>query len=439
MRVLLCGPAGVRKEDVSSALIHHADAHHSSTVGKHPWIRRYSLESEIKVITGGTLQSFLDNHDSSQQRRTWSKAFMRLFERLNSDNPFNALIEMHLVFHREGHLFSCADWDMIAKLHPSVIVTLIDDVYDCDYRLRSQGQSAFPGRKYPTWHELLLWRSAEIQNADQVARNLFLNPEALQILSNKGLKKSLRTQVRPPLVNILCGVKHPVQTLYRLLFSRFTLPVYASFPITRPRGSDVGRQEVDNFRQKLHSQFATLDPLALDERRAVIEMRSGQQIQVRPTQRWPMGLESMVEGCPEVDADEIAKNVEDNLNIIDRHIRYRDYALINAIIECRGALVAYRPFWGSDKIAGGVNQELTYAAAHAVRLFSVDDPGLDRGETQEQRNAPGPLDMEAIWTSEQTTDNLISKHITEHANLREEALRAEGCSETWECPEGWEP
>ena len=165
---------------------------------------------------------------------------------------------MHLVFHREGHLF-CADWDMIAKLHPSVIVTLIDDVATVTTAYEVRG-SRHSGEKHST-HERhcsgVPRRSRTLTRF--VQGTCSWNPEALQILPT-AFEASFANTSAAATVNILLWSEAPKHKpcIGCVLVSRFlhVLPHYTASRFRRRT-----QQEVDNFRQKLHSQFATLDPL----------------------------------------------------------------------------------------------------------------------------------------------------------------------------------
>lgn len=433
MIVLLCGTTGLCKSQVARQLIATAESelgpHLRQELGSRSWVKHYCVEDEIRSLGDSDLQPFLDSHHADTQREAWREAMDRLIDKIEKEKPKHAIVSLHLVFHRDGYLFSVVDWDFLARLRPSVVVTLIDDVYDCEGRLR---RTAFPPGRLPSWQELLLWRSAEINAADQISRNLYLDPTYYGLNKVNRLPKSIRSIVKRRIPHFLVAVKHPVQTLYRLLFRRSILPVYASFPITRTRKGDDSRKEIDSFRRTLHENFATLDPLAIDERRVSIERQQGLDITIRPFQRWPMQVEPMVPGCDNLDESKTVSGITETFHILDEHIRFRDYALVDGVRQARGAVVAYRPFWGKDSIAGGVDKEITYAIARLVKVFAVDNPLQDKERQALARSYPGPLDMEKVYTHAPSIEKLINEFILPHADERRVRLKNETEDETWE-------
>ena len=310
MRVLLSGTTGIEKGKVSEQLTDMARnrllPQMKTTLGSREWVKAYCLETEMKNELGGGLQPFLDNNDDHAQQNLWNRSFERLHDKLTEDNPHHALISMHLVYHRNGHFFSFCKYGNLARLRISVVVTLIDDVYDQDHRLRAS-DAEFPKQDFPDWPELLLWRSCEIDRAKHITENLYFNAKEHGGRKPPVVPRALRHRVGPTLPHFIISVKHPPETLYNMLFARRRLPVYCSFPISRTRFHRDSRDEIDSFRGSLHSNFSVLDPLGLDERRIISEIDAGLPIRIRPTQRWPMGLDSMVEGCADLDEKNVAK------------------------------------------------------------------------------------------------------------------------------------
>lgn len=287
------------------------------------------------------------------------------------------------------------------EMKPKLVVTLIDDVYDCLVRLRRQGQIFAPTtreRDHPVaslaWLllKILSWREFEVRFSQQIARAI----EAK---------------------HFLFPVKHPARTFEKLLDYPGQRCVYLSHPISVPRraglssDSEDGSQLVQYIEATANvlrndDEYVLFEPTAIDELRfAGTSAEPGTM-----TARWhltgqsnvpPMkliwdGLESQEEraqaeqpflrlvhtdsvaGEPlhDTDASGALRVLQDEIR---KQINWRDRQLVE---QCDTS-VNIRPFANPEgRVSGGVAEELKLHAA----LMAYEAGDRSQGDTPARRS-----------------------------------------------------
>src|SRR3989442_11048073 len=118
---------------------------------------------------------------------------------------------------------------------------------------------------------------------DLIARGLYVDPDTLK--EGVEIPKELQNRVAKPVPHFVVAVKHSRRMLYRLLFRRDILRIYASFPISDTRDKSKRVAEVNKFRTELESRYTVFDPCTIDELRG--STKKGAKKALKP--RWPLG------------------------------------------------------------------------------------------------------------------------------------------------------
>jgi adenylate kinase len=355
------------------------------------FVQVLSVEEEIKS-TLGDLRPFLNQILPHERNRRWREAMETIFARVSDSE--HTLLCLHNVFYRRSNFFTCTDWELLRRYRPTVMVTLINDLYDV-WETINDRERKLATNSYFHLPEILAWRSAEISATESLAENLYVRPHVYGLGPDRfsSVRKdypALSTAFGHAVPHFLFAAKHPLETLYQLLFRRDFLLVYASFPITKTRNDSQGRTEIDGYRQRLfESGFLTvLDPLTIDELRFIDSWQPGKPA-LRP--RWPLTLgPPMLEEIP-LTTDPFTGYNELQFNSlkssVERHVEVRDYKMVSQTM----CLAAYRPFYGgvlgsnvppSDKPSGGVDKELMYAVAESKLIYAFHPPQDRRDEAQ---------------------------------------------------------
>ena len=436
MRVVLTGITGLEKECIARALAEEAARQRGLPTDLNDrHTRRYiqvlSVEEEIKN-TIGDLRPFLDQIVARERLRRWREAMERILRRVAESE--HTVLCFHNVFYRRSNFFSCVDWDLLANYKPTVFVTLINDVYDVWQTINSR-EEKLKTNSYLHLPEILAWRSAEISATQNLAENLYVKAHRHGITPNQLQKlppelASMSGIFGESIPHFVFAVKHPLGTLFQLLFRRDFLPCYASFPITKTRGDERGRAEIDQYRDVLRkSGFLTiLDPLTIDEFRFVKLDKWVPGMSVL-RDRWPMTV-----GLPMVNETPLTNNpfsgyekvqLESFMTSVIRHLEARDYQLVSQAT----ALVAYRPFYGgptgthsppSEKPSGGVDKELMYALNESKLIYAVH-PDEDRTPDSQVFSsidfAVAHRSIEELLKELETAQRRWAERLSEHGEL----------------------
>lgn len=328
--------------------------------GVSPDDRWRAFSFEPYLMPGTTLDVFLRS-DRGERSMLWREACHRLAEEINNEGETDTIgVFLHGYYWHEGELFQHIDLSALRSLKPTLVVTLIDDVFDVHTRILNREKAHGRDASKISLPQLLTWRSVEISIGDIIAQNLF------------------EDRVLP---HIVLSVKHSALTLYRLLFERSSTPVYASFPISRAREPRAGISpqdrrtfvnEVDNFRHALiDAGYPLLDPLTIDEIRFPLGADD--------YPRWELDNDPSSSYAPMVPAEpELHKRTLKEIG--DPAIRAvfttetmeqvtpRDLRMIDA----SWAVAAYRPQAFDGTHSGGTFEELRYACDHGRAALAIN-------------------------------------------------------------------
>ena len=274
-------------------------------------------------------------------------------ERDPSEHTF---VTVHATYFRRTRFFSVASLNLLHEFNPDIIITLIDDAYECWHRIQERERLQPRGTNLRL-RDIFLWRTVEIMTGDLLSHGLGVQ-------------------------NYVVAVKHPAKMVRRLILEPGIKRIYSSFPISSTRDHVDRRKNVDDFRKSLHERFTVFDPLTIDERvlvTALDGMKEGEDnVNIALELRWPPwfneGLEALATPYDSnyplsIPVDQMIESVTD----IDRQIEARDYRLIDSVV----AVAAYRPSFNKHH-SRGVSSELLYAAQTVgISVHLTWDENLD--------------------------------------------------------------
>lgn len=167
--------------------------------------------------------------------------------------------------------------------------------------------------------------------------------------------------------NYMLAVKHPVSTLYKMVFQPSVPFLYTSYPISSTRNDPKLTRQVNDFRNYLHSKYVAFDPLTIDEKilqfiipskRKKAALRNG-VTKLEKSRRWrfPAGFSMIDEEKLRFPIELKTSELEEVKTDVNENVKYRDFRLISDA----DMLVAYRPFLGKATHTG-VKSELDYAS-----------------------------------------------------------------------------
>jgi hypothetical protein len=266
------------------------------------------------------------------------------------------------------------------------LVTLIDDVYDTRTRLRHDGR-------------LLLdefGAASESECIQQAIRQLLqvLHWRMQEIFSSEYLANSVTGGK-----HFLFPIKHPCQTLFKLLYELHTPRVYLSHPISEPRRLLVRpqqqrkqegahcMQEIQQLSSFLRQSFTLFEPTAIDELRFVRTLLDGREIVVPIlSERWALPEDEgrLLWIRPEQYGDKLAfdcdlsltlrqftqkpKNkqakqtlqaVAESTRIFSEQLEAQVNARDHKLVEQSDGLAVFRPFYRGNR-STGVEEEIKH-------------------------------------------------------------------------------
>jgi hypothetical protein len=382
-RVLAFGITGIDKSGALRRLAEYCDKQGNP-------LRVIHFESEFLFSDGhgaGTIPrvSFLAA-SPQRQREEWERAWERLVAAISSATD-DIVISMHGCYIR-GHYGTrlILDPNKVAAIKPSLIITLIADVYDMWWRTESRaGGVDWKGR--PSLEQLILGRRFEVAIGDQI---------------------SLSATCR----HLVVAVSHPCDTLSRCIFRRGVKVAYLSFPISEPRrmeleGDMSGIDDVSAFirhahkRQKQSDSIACICPLAIDElplNGALERVSDGDVMSFdRDAKRWSLDdlwpASERLGEPPTPYGTFPVEQVRDAAGNIRSDVKWRDYRLA----EQANCLAVFCPIMkkGSRKLARGVLREIAFATKSDIPVFVYQDPSRDEaGECAKHFNTGSGGTME---------------------------------------------
>jgi hypothetical protein len=399
---VVTGMPGTRIRRSLAKFANFADANHGRSV------KVFSLEAilqekaqplvtqhfPVRAVT--VVQTFL--LPRPELRRIWLEAWNQVLTEVDEAlKESDVLLTFHLAYFHQltREYFVAADMSSLLSAFPgrcARIVTLIDDIYDCHQALMAGGSASgmmdAPGSMERTILDLMQvldWRSIEVMLSESLAASLRIS-------------------------HFIFAVKHPMQTLYDLLFSEKKV-VYFSHPISEPRRSHTTGHEqeaaafVEQMAQivaRLQARSTVVEPTTIDELRF-----SGEGGNL--SARWPFHADAREllyepsEPCPPsarpyifpagwspdsraaIAADGLVQSLRD---AIQEQIDARDHGLVeqSSIIAC------YRPIYEGNA-SRGVKEELQhYGRLVALNLRTAEasivfSPSEDRARYPRRRLA----------------------------------------------------
>lgn len=364
------------------------------TAENHERVEVVSLEEELQkgaaptvqtafpfIKHPGVLETFLLPRETL--RELWLETFDKVWDQTNSAlNKSHVILTLHLSYFHHGtnEYLLPADLRLLCDrfANASMLVTLIDDIYDCDQSLFAHGTGAFNQPRSVEdaifqLHQILEWRSVEVMLADSLAN-------AAEVKHR------------------IFAVKHPIDTFYDLLFSTKPL-LYFSHPISEPRralsgvpsklSQDDARafvSQMEHAKTALRTKYTVIEPTAVDELRFGGTPERAGNLEAR----WPFRPDhrKLLWVQPEVpdattasfaypagwDEDQrapipgsdlvqrISSTAEDTPGTVKRQINARDHALVEQVDR----IACYRPLFQGNA-SRGVREELLHLA-RLVRL-----------------------------------------------------------------------
>ena len=348
--ILLFGQTGLGKNECGRKL---AAQLLGLSLNKYP-CAFLSLEDEI--IAGSkspnfSLHFYLSGYNLDKQRKEWKAAAERILSRIKSEKPLYCVLALHATYFFSSHFKTFVESEFIRELNPRVAFTLINDIYYIKDRIDKNPKNR-AHRVNLTCKDILTWRSVECMVADSIVNNSGVN----------GLH------------NYIISTKQALKTYCDIIEKPDRKKAYLSFPITHIRDKESCRAIIDEVRFFLHKNFTCFDPLGIDEKRLFDEGEGKYVVK----KCWPFGLDGCL--CDENGGDGITTlepeaGLENIGRIIDNHIVYRDYRLIDQS-DC---LIICRPFSsivgieGKKGLSPGVWNEVKYAQNVDKPVFLMDD------------------------------------------------------------------
>lgn len=363
MRVVFTGQMGMGKEQVlesfRASLLKDLGKDGSKT--QEDILRILRVESFV-AYTKTAERGWVQMPDVERQCQQWKNGFEDLLKEIEQHPSKNVFLSMHAVMYKNSHYISPVDWNLLRRFQPDLFISFIDDVIDIWWRINHGPNRQVSSEQFKL-RELMAWRSAEIMKTDTLAKYLF--PD-----SN-----------RP---HYVVAIKHPKETLRKLILKPRKLRVYAAYPITDAKKAksnpeinyDIIR-EIDKNRSILHERYTVFDPVTIDEfeLKMVLDKwkqnKSSEKITfIREEHRWPVRSDSFnkpllsdaidypeeIEGIDPQEVDEITKDMS-------FQIQWRDFSLLDQV-HC---IAAYRPNFYRGSI--GVQKELAYAANKGISAY----------------------------------------------------------------------
>ena len=374
---LITGQHGTSHEKVADTLCNIVNekekSDYSISVAK-----SYSLDKEIWSLAGSP-EVFFEWPDDKKRDDVWIEAFLKIQDKIKKDNPLFAFISLHVVYLWKKRFFSCVDWDHLITIQPKVILTLIDDIYDIHTRVVNSQKAH--GAKIPkgsyNLFEILSWRLREIHTCNLIAKHLFVNPECFpytdrfikeeKITRLQHLHNEIKQVFGKPLDHFVVSIKQSPQEFYKLLFERKKLKIYLSFPISEPRRRDDKAyfKQLRKWRHKMHQNFISFDPSAIDELR-FNENEKGKIITGRLKDRIPYQTEPPIVNPPIGVPDSWPlKELQTIRDFVSQQVSERDYKLESQ----SDLIVMWRPLYGK-KNHTGVEAEAVFAKAKGIPIHS---------------------------------------------------------------------
>lgn len=158
-----------------------------------------------------------------------------------ADDNFAVAIVARATFQVPGQLLKEVPRSEVRKLHPDLYISIVQNIRDLKRNLDNDHFGRF---RNITLLEILIWRREEIEETKKWA---YPNP------------------------NYVVSRNEPASTIFNLIFRPEAKKVYASFPISHSRSSDVekARKLIEKLRSKNYTVF---NPLAIKDEEYIKEL-----------------------------------------------------------------------------------------------------------------------------------------------------------------------
>jgi len=374
VNVIFTGTTGVRKRKVLEALVSRraealqvAHPEIRSVDSNDPAVRRFIRYKDVDQCyqsPGGEpvdVEAVLTDGEITQVRRDWKEAFRRAVAEVRPASS-DQYLAVHATYFWHGRPSIPVDLATLAEFQPHAVVSLIDDCYSVWWRVKRRDEQAQRG-SYLRLQDVLRWRQFDLWMVQQLVNDLSC------------------FQDERPVPHYVLAVKHPVETLYRLLHHPACLRVYGAHPISDVRNDGDCLSEIaEQYQGPLRNSFTLLEPAAIDEKPlefAFEQAFTSEQINYRELQkatvalrtecRIPVGevmvpddAEMFGEDGLELNAAEVFQvavlHDKEGKSEIDNQILERDFWLVRMSHRVTG----YRPYWSGKTPYGaqGVIAEL---------------------------------------------------------------------------------
>jgi len=146
----------------------------------------------------------------------------------------HTVVNTHATFRWRHGLFPAVDFDQMRQLNADMYICLIDGVAALHHRLEAEHTLDH------TLKDLMVWREEEMIGTDMLRRGI---------------------DDRLPFFCLARGnVQETTQTFFNLVFKAHMKRAYLSFPMTAVMDLPDVREQIDKFRQTMHTMFICFDP-----------------------------------------------------------------------------------------------------------------------------------------------------------------------------------
>lgn len=229
--ILLTGQYGTSHGEVGKKLSNLANEKLKHLTIVQPISKFYSIEKELWDNENDS-EAFFEKLSDQDRDERWLKAFLKIQSQIKNDNALFPILSLHVVYLWKKRFFSCVNWDFLTIIQPSVIVTLIDDIYDIKGRIEeSQQLRVGMNEEDRSLFAILSWRLREIHTCNLIAKHLYVNNEnfpscdkllhqTVSYNNDYHLQNEIQQVFGKPLPHYVISVKQSLDDLYRLLFER---------------------------------------------------------------------------------------------------------------------------------------------------------------------------------------------------------------------------
>jgi len=256
--------------------------------------------------------------------------------------PKYFLIKTALKYWWHGEVISGLTHGEFGQLKPSMIITLIDDIFRVKRRLAEDPQ----WRDQPFSLRDLAWLRAE---EISTARHLFAEAYHLK--------------------HYLVAVDHPTRVLYDLIVHPEKPVIYLSYPVTglTKDEKEEQRKMLSEFEKRVSSKYIVLDPLTIHEGIILSVLREAGKKGKGPNDLVKFSVRYRSTGLEQFEYR--VRELKDCLDLVIRQIVDRDQYMV----ETSDIVIFYNP---KGKPSEGATVELFWGSKMGKRTYVFRPPGL---------------------------------------------------------------